>query len=94
MVQIWCTKAAIAFWFPFAYFCLKDSNDELILIVSGTLLQILGAIYETVSVPYLFYDSWNNVLYDFQDRNCLRCFYGKRYLENWGTVHLRIYKFL
>ena len=34
-------------------FVLKDSNDELILIVSGTLLQILGAIYETVSVPYL-----------------------------------------
>ena len=29
------------------------SNDELILAVSGTLLQILGAIYETVSVPYL-----------------------------------------
>ena len=34
-------------------FVLKDSNDELILIVSGTLLQILGAICETVSVPYL-----------------------------------------
>ena len=32
---------------------LKGSNDELILIVSGTLLHILGAIYETVSVPYL-----------------------------------------
>ena len=34
-------------------FVLKGSNDELILIVSGTLLLILGAIYETVSVPYL-----------------------------------------
>ena len=53
MVQISCAKAAIAFWFPFAFFVLKDSIDELILIVSGTLLQILGAIYETVSVPYL-----------------------------------------
>ena len=45
MVQICLTKAAIAFWFPFAYFVLKDSNEELILTVSGTLLQILGAIY-------------------------------------------------
>ena len=38
------------------YFCiseLKDSKNELILIFSGTLLQILGAIYEIVSVPYL-----------------------------------------
>ena len=34
-------------------FVLKDSNDELILIVSGTLLQILGATCETVSVLYL-----------------------------------------
>ena len=32
---------------------LKDSNDELILIVSGTLLQILDALHETVSVLYL-----------------------------------------
>ena len=39
--------------FHLRIFVLKDSNDELILIVSGTLLQILGAIYETVSVPYL-----------------------------------------
>ena len=53
MVQICCTKAAIAFGFHLRIFVLKDSNDELILIVSGTLLQILGAIYETVSVPYL-----------------------------------------
>ena len=29
------------------------SKDELILIVSGTLLQILGAIYDTVLVPYV-----------------------------------------
>ena len=29
------------------------SKDELILIVSGTLLQILDAIYDTVSVSYL-----------------------------------------
>ena len=28
-------------------------KDELILIVSGSLLQISGAIYEPVSVPYL-----------------------------------------
>ena len=34
-------------------FDLKECKDELILIVSGTSLQILGAIYETVSVPYL-----------------------------------------
>ena len=40
--------------FRFRIFDLKDSKDELILIVSGTLLQVLGAIYETVSVPYLF----------------------------------------
>ena len=39
--------------FHLRIFVLKDSNDELILIVSGTLLLILGAIYETVSVPYL-----------------------------------------
>ena len=38
--------------FHFCIFDLKDSKEELILIVSGTLLQILGAIYETVSVPY------------------------------------------
>ena len=29
------------------------SKDEIILIVLGTLLQMLGAIYDTVSVPYL-----------------------------------------
>ena len=29
------------------------SKDELILIVSGTLLQILDAIYDTVLVSYL-----------------------------------------
>ena len=34
-------------------FDLKESKDKLVLIVSGTLLQILGAIYETVSVPHL-----------------------------------------
>ena len=34
-------------------FLLYFSDDEHILVVSGTLLQILGAIYETVSVPYL-----------------------------------------
>ena len=34
-------------------FVLKYSNDELILIVSEALLQILGALCETVSVPYL-----------------------------------------
>ena len=31
----------------------KDSKDKLTLIVSGTLLQILDSIYETVSVSYL-----------------------------------------
>ena len=60
---------------------MKDSKDELILIFSGTLLQILGTIYETFSVPYL-------------DRSCLRCFYGKRYSENWGTFHSKSFKFL
>ena len=39
--------------FHLRIFVLKDSNDELILIVSGTLLLILGVIYETVSVPCL-----------------------------------------
>ena len=39
--------------FHLRIFVSKDSNDELILIVFGTLLQILSAIYETVSVPYL-----------------------------------------
>ena len=54
MVQICCAKTAISHsGFHLHIFVLKDSNDELILIVSGTLLQILGAIYETVSVPYL-----------------------------------------
>ena len=54
MVQIFCAKAAIAFWFPFSYFDLKDSKHELFSIVIGTLLQILDAyIYETVSVPHL-----------------------------------------
>ena len=54
MVQIRCTKATISYsGFHLLFFVLKDSNEELILIVSGTLLQILGAIYETVSVPYL-----------------------------------------
>ena len=44
-------------------FGLKDSNDEVILIVSGTLLQILGAVYETVSVPYL------KMLFAFQNKD-------------------------
>ena len=39
--------------FHLRIFVLKDSNDELILIVSGTLLQILDAIHETASVPYV-----------------------------------------
>ena len=52
--------------FHFCIFDLKDSKQELILIAFGTLLQILGATYETVSVPYF---------YDFEDRHCLRCFY-------------------
>ena len=39
--------------FHFCIFDLKDSNDKRILIFSGTLLQVLGALYETVSVPYL-----------------------------------------
>ena len=39
--------------FHLRIFVLKDSNDELILIVSGTLLQILDALHETVSVLYL-----------------------------------------
>ena len=39
--------------FHLRIFVLKDSNDELVLTVSGTLLQILGATYETVPVPYL-----------------------------------------
>ena len=34
-------------------FDITDYKDELILIVSGTLPQISGAIYETVSVLYL-----------------------------------------
>ena len=37
----------------FCIFDLKDCKGKLILIVSGTLLQTLGAIYETVSVPYV-----------------------------------------
>ena len=37
--------------FHWRIFDLKDFKDELILIVSGTLLQVLGALYETVSVP-------------------------------------------
>ena len=37
----------------FRIFDLKNSKDVLSLIVSGSLLQILAAIYETVSVPYL-----------------------------------------
>ena len=41
------------FDFYFCVFDLKDSKDELVLIASGTLLWILGAIYKTVSVPYL-----------------------------------------
>ena len=34
-------------------FVLKDSNEKRIFIVSRILFQIFGAIYETVSVPYL-----------------------------------------
>ena len=45
--------------------------------VSGTLLQLLGATYEAVLVPQLSLDFWNKVLYDFEDRYYLRCFYGK-----------------
>ena len=41
------------FGFHLRIFDLKESNDDLMLIISGTLLQILGARYETVSVPYL-----------------------------------------
>ena len=37
--------------FRLRIFVLKDSNEELILLVSG--IQILSAIYETVSVPCL-----------------------------------------
>ena len=48
MVQIFCAKAAIAFCFYFRIFDLKDSKNKLILIVSGTFLQILGAILLTV----------------------------------------------
>ena len=39
--------------FYFCTFDLKDSKDKLILIASGTLLQVLGALYQTVSVAYL-----------------------------------------
>ena len=39
--------------FHFRIFDLKYSKDELILIVSGTLFQILSVIYEAVSVQYL-----------------------------------------
>ena len=39
--------------FHFCILDLKDSKDGLNLTVTGTFLQILGAIYETVSVPYL-----------------------------------------
>ena len=39
--------------FHFRIFDLKDSKDKLILIASGTLLQNLGATYETVSVLHL-----------------------------------------
>ena len=50
MVQIcWQSHSG----FHLFIFALKDCNNELILIASGTLLQILGAIYETVSVLYL-----------------------------------------
>ena len=41
------------FGFHFPIFDLKDSDNELILTVSGTLLQILGTIYQTVLVPYV-----------------------------------------
>ena len=49
----------------------KDSKDKLILIVSGTLLQILGSIYETVSVSYLTVLGFlrNKVLYILEDHN-------------------------
>ena len=55
MGQICCTKAGIAFWLLLAYFWFKDSKDEHSKdrIVPGTLLQILGTIHRTVSVPYL-----------------------------------------
>ena len=53
MVQLFFAKSAIAFWSHFRIFDLKESKDVLSLIVSGNLLQILAAIYETVSVPYL-----------------------------------------
>ena len=46
----------------------------------------------------LLQDFWNNflkVLYGFENRNCLRCRYGKLYYsENWVTVDLKIYKFI
>ena len=46
MVQIcWQSHSG----FHFFIFVLKGCNNELILVASGTLLQILGAIYETVS---------------------------------------------
>ena len=53
MVQIFCAKAESHSGFHFRIFDLNDSKDELILTVSVTLLQILGTVYETVSVPYL-----------------------------------------
>ena len=37
----------------FHIFDLEDFKNKFILILSGTLVQILGAIYEKVSVPYL-----------------------------------------
>ena len=57
MKLLWC-KYFVKRWqshsgFHFCIFDLKDFGDELILIVCETLPQILGATYETVSVPYL-----------------------------------------
>ena len=39
--------------FHFHIFYLKDSKEDPVSIISGTLLKILGAIYEIVSVLYL-----------------------------------------
>ena len=39
--------------FHFRIYDFKYSKDELILMISGTLLEVLGVIHEIVSVPYL-----------------------------------------
>ena len=57
MKPTWCKyvvqRRQLHSGFHFRIFNLKYSKDELILLVSGNCVQILGAIYETVPVLYL-----------------------------------------